>query len=309
MAFTLNDADDKRGLAFARMHAALPASAYAFLTATGGAWDAPIAGGTFSVPDPPTAAELDLSAIDPKLLRDDIREPDARVHGSNAFAVAGALADGAAIVANDMHLDLRVPNLWFRTRIIYPDPRRAGSTIDVTGAGLPGAPAVVAGSNGHVAWGFTNSYADTTDWVRVLRDPADASRYRTTEGWATTTKHVETIHVHGASDETLEVEDTRWGPIIANDVDGTPLWLSVTAQEAGPGVFSGMLYSTSGPPFNAVPFRPADVVTNPVGTATVRFTDGDSGTLSYSITMPGGSAAQNKAITREVFRAPGTACQ
>jgi hypothetical protein len=93
------------------------------------------------------------------------------------------------------------------------------------------------------------------------------------------------------------------------DVDGTPLWLSVTAQDTGLDVFSGTLYSTTGPPFNAVPFLPAGVVATPVGTATVRFTDGDSGTLSYSLSMPGGSAARNKAITREVFRAPGTACQ
>ena len=233
MAFTLNDAEDKRSLAFAQMHAALPQSAYAFLTATGGAWDAPIAGGTFSLPEPPSAAELDVHSLDPALLHEQTQEPDARVHGSNAFAVAGALADGAALVANDMHLDLRVPNLWFRMRIIYPDPRRSESMIDVTGAGLPGAPAVVAGSNGHVAWGFPNSYADTTDWVRVLRDPADPSRYRTPDGWATTTKHAETIHVHGAADETLLVEDTRWGPIIGKDVDGTPLALAWFAQEPG----------------------------------------------------------------------------
>jgi len=233
MAFTLNDAEDRRSLAFAQMHAALPASAYALLTAIGGPWDAPIAGGTMSLPELPGAAELDLHALDTKLLHGDMQEPDARVHGSNAFAVAGALADGPAIVANDMHLDLRVPNLWFRTRIVYPDPRRPDTMIDVSGAGLPGAPAVVAGSNGHVAWGFTNSYVDTTDWVRVLRDPADPTRYRTAEGWATTTRHAETIHVHGAPDETLDIEETRWGPIIGKDADGTPLALSWVAQQPG----------------------------------------------------------------------------
>ena len=61
--------------------------------------------------------------------------------------------------------------------------------------------------------------------------------------------------------------------------------------------------ATTGPPFNVVPFRPADVVATPVGTATVRFSDGYSGILSYNVSMPGGSAARNKAITREVFRA------
>ncbi|MGN6520595.1 MAG: penicillin acylase family protein, partial [Dokdonella sp.] len=132
MAFTLNDAEDKRGLAFSRMHAALPASAYAFLTAGGGSWDAPLAGAALDWPDPPAADALDLRTLDPKLFSGSHGVTDARAPGSNAFAVAGALADGAALVANDMHLDLRVPNLWFRTRVIYPDPRRPGVKVDVT---------------------------------------------------------------------------------------------------------------------------------------------------------------------------------
>jgi penicillin amidase len=232
MAFTLNDSDNKRDLAFARMHAALPASAYAFLTANGGGWDAPLAGGALNWPEVPAPADLDLHSLDaskPVAASSN----DAQVYGSNAFAVAGALADGAAIVANDMHLDLRVPNLWFRLRLVYPDPRRPGTNIDVAGAALPGAPAVVAGSNGHVAWGFTNSYVDTADWVRVLRDPSDPKRYRTPDGWSTTTTATEKIRVHGAADETLEIEETRWGPILAKDTDGTPLALAWSAQQPG----------------------------------------------------------------------------
>ena len=66
-----------------------------------------------------------------------------------------------------MHLSLRVPNIWFRAQIVYPNPRRAGEEVTLTGVTLPGMPALVAGSNGHVAWTFTNSYGDFTDWVRV----------------------------------------------------------------------------------------------------------------------------------------------
>ncbi|GAA0721029.1 penicillin acylase family protein [Dokdonella soli] len=264
MAFTLNDAENKRELAFAQMHAALPESAFRFLVASGGSWDAPIAGGALSWPDPPTPAELDLHALDPKLLRHDAatvgwaerercptfvalldcwgsrRSPqpaplldDDRVYGSNSFAVNGALAGGAALLANDMHLDLRVPSLWFRTRLVYPDPRHVGQMTDITGASLPGTPAIVVGSNGHVAWGFTNSYIDATDWVRVIRDPQDPDRYRTTDGWTSISKHEEIIRVHGAADESLAVEETRWGPIIGKDADGTPLALAWTAQQPG----------------------------------------------------------------------------
>ena len=66
---------------------------------------------------------------------------------------------GVALVANDMHLDLGVPAVWYPARL-----RLAGEpALDITGVTLPGTPAVVAGSNGHVAWGFTNSYGDFTD--------------------------------------------------------------------------------------------------------------------------------------------------
>lgn len=91
-------------------------------------------------------------------------------------------------------------------------------------------------------------------------------------------------------------------------IDGAPLWLSFTAANSGHDVFSGIVHATTGPPFNAVPFRPADVTATPVGTATVRFTDGDSATFSYDVRLPGASATHSKAITRQVFRTPGTAC-
>jgi penicillin amidase len=232
MAFTLNDSENKRELSLAQMHAALPESVFRFLAASGGSWDAPIAGAPLTWPDPPTPAELDLRALDPHLLRhaDSVVE---RAPGSNSFAVSGALANGAALVANDAHLDLRVPSLWFRTRLIYPNPRRLGENIDIGGAGLPGTPAIVIGSNGKVAWSFTNSYIDSTDWVRVIRDPADPGRYRSADGWTAISKHTEIIRVHGEADTTLEIEDTQWGPILAKDVDGVPLALAWTAQQPG----------------------------------------------------------------------------
>jgi penicillin amidase len=232
MSFTLNDAENKRELAFAEMHDALPESAYRFLTASGGAWDAPIAGPSLNWPKTSPIGDLDLRTLDPALLQ--MPGHDGKdAPGSNSFAVSGALADGAALIANDMHLDLRVPGLWFRTRAIYPNPRRAGRTVDVIGASLPGAPVIVAGSNREVAWGFTNSYADTTDWVRVMRDPAQPDRYVAPDGARPFVKHEEIIRVHGADDEKLDVEETEWGPLIGKDVDGTPLALAWTAQQPG----------------------------------------------------------------------------
>ncbi len=237
MAFTLNDEENTRELALARMHAALPAAAYAFLTAGGGEWDAPLAGDPLAWPRMPSAGELDLRTVDPSLLETPDTASAGVRHGgtigSNSFAVAGSLTGGAALVADDMHLDLGVPSLWFRARLLYPDPRDPARTIDVTGATLPGTPVVVVGSNGQVAWGFTNSYADTADWVRVRKDPADPARYLTNDGPQPLRHFSETLRVNGAADETIAIEETRWGPILASDVDGTPLALAWTAQQPG----------------------------------------------------------------------------
>ncbi|MFZ1392613.1 MAG: penicillin acylase family protein, partial [Dokdonella sp.] len=155
------------------------------------------------------------------------------VPGSNSFAVSGQLTGGPALLANDMHLDLRVPDIWFRARLIFPNERRPGATIDVSGASLPGTPAIVAGSNRSIAWGFTNSYGDFADWVRVLADPADSNRYLTAEGSEEITAYSEEIRVAGADSEILQVRETRWGPILASDSDGTPLALAWTAEREG----------------------------------------------------------------------------
>ena len=86
--------------------------------------------------------------------------------GSNNWAVGGALTTtGAALVANDMHLGQRVPTIWYHARLrIKGQP--AAQDLDLNGVTLPGAPLLVAGSNGHIAWGFTNSYGD---WLDVER--------------------------------------------------------------------------------------------------------------------------------------------
>ena len=104
--------------------------------------------------------------------------------------------------------------------------------------------------------------------------------------------------------------DTIFATWFTYDVDGTPLWLVVTALKTGPGVYTGDLYRTTGPAFNAVPFNPAMVVATKVGTATFTFTDGNSATFHYDITGVGPApVSQSKSITREVFTAPGTTCQ
>lgn len=235
MFFDLNDSSNARELAFARIKSALGDNVYKFLASSGGPWDAPLLGPAMKYPALPTAADIDLSKTDQKLLRMP-PQPSERptTPGSNSFAVNGALTGThAALVANDMHLNLRVPNIWFRARLQYPSPRRQGAGVDLIGVTLPGAPALVAGSNRHVAWAFTNSYGDWTDWVRVNLDAQDKTRYRTAGGSEALVQSEEVIKVHNAPDEKLSVRETKWGPIIATDVDGTPLALAWTALQDG----------------------------------------------------------------------------
>jgi hypothetical protein len=98
--------------------------------------------------------------------------------------------------------------------------------------------------------------------------------------------------------------DTIFATWFTYDVDGTPLWLSVTAPKTAGTVFSGTLYRTTGPAFDAVPFVPANVVLTPVGTATFTFADGNNATFAYTVN----GISQTKQITRQVFRTPGTVC-
>ena len=74
-----------------------------------------------------------------------------------------------------------------------------------------------------------------------------------------------------------------FGTWFTYDFDGTPLWLSVTASNTAPGVYTGTLYRTTGPAFNAVPFDPAAVVRTPVGTATFTFSDGANAVFAYTV--------------------------
>ena len=99
--------------------------------------------------------------------------------------------------------------------------------------------------------------------------------------------------------------DTIFATWFTYDTDGSPLWLSATANKSSAGVFTGTLYRTTGPAFNALPFSPSQVVATPVGTLTLSFASGDTATFAYVVN----GVSQSKTITRQVFRTPGTLCQ
>ena len=164
--------------------------------------------------------------------------------GSNNWAVAGRLTtDGRALIANDMHLTVRVPNTWYRASLEWQDGPNA-SPHRLIGVTLPGVPAVVVGSNTHVAWGFTNSQGDWSDIVLLEMDPSNSNRYRTPEGWRTFDRYDEMIEVAGEEPRQQSVRWTIWGPVMDPDHkgrlralrwvahDAARLGLSITALES-----------------------------------------------------------------------------
>jgi penicillin amidase len=145
--------------------------------------------------------------------------------GSNAWAIAGTRTRaGRALVANDMHLDLGIPNVWYRAELRYAD-------VVVAGLTLPGVPLVVAGSNGHVAWGLTNVEADVLDLIELELDAAHPGAYRSEEGFVPFGQREERIAVRGAREERETVRLTRWGPVLSAPLLGRPVAIRWTALD------------------------------------------------------------------------------
>ncbi|MFV8782679.1 penicillin acylase family protein [Microbulbifer sp. SA54] len=195
----------------------LPKDLYDFFVPKGGIWDAPLIG---SARDPINLPETDIAALDvagEPMAYAPMQSEDMIV-GSNNWVVGGALtAHGGAIVADDMHLAITVPNIWYRAGWVVP-----GSEREMRGASLPGGPIIVAGSNGQVAWGFTNTTADWGDLI-PLELSEDGAQYRTPDGWADFTIEKEQIEVKGQAPTELEIRKTIWGPVVATNHHGTPL--------------------------------------------------------------------------------------
>jgi penicillin G amidase len=133
--------------------------------------------------------------------------------GSNNWVVSGAhTATGKPLLANDTHLELSVPSIWYEVHLTAPDWNVAGFT-------LPGAPLVVIGHNDYFAWGFTNNGADVQDLYIETFNPAAPDEYRVNGGWVKAQVFDEVIHVKSQADEHLKVVATRHGPVVRRDGD------------------------------------------------------------------------------------------
>ena len=220
MYIDLQGSQEPRELARGWLRANSDEDQLAFLLPTATHWDAPIDAAIDAAPAPPGTPPLPPSAPAwwgrpaAKAVQLAAIDADSAV-GSNNYAIAGSRSTtGAAIVADDMHLGLQLPNIWYRLALAYPDGQ--GRERRLVGVTLPGAPPlIIAGSNGKVAWGFTNSYGDYLDLVELAVDDAHPGQVRTPAGWERPVERVETIAVKGAPAERLAVRETSFGPIRA----------------------------------------------------------------------------------------------
>ena len=128
--------------------------------------------------------------------------------GSNNWAVSGAkTASGYPILANDPHLDLTLPSIWYQIQLHAPG-------LNSYGVSLPGAPGIIIGFNQNIAWGVTNVAADVLDFYQIKFKDNSHQEYWYNNTWKSTKKRFEKIKIRGATDEIDTVFYTHQGPVV-----------------------------------------------------------------------------------------------
>lgn len=172
----------------------------------------------FDVNDPVIPKETDWSFIDIEMTKmpqselpldtisQTIEKPNPD-NGSNNWAVSGAKSTtGNPILANDPHLGLNLPSIWFVMQLSTPEYNTMGAT-------LPGALGIISGFNNHISWGETNATRDVLDWYKIEFKDETRTQYRYDNDWKSTTVRIEEIKVKDASTVVDSVIYTHHGPV------------------------------------------------------------------------------------------------
>ncbi len=134
-------------------------------------------------------------------------EPDPD-NGSNNWAVSGKkTASGYPLLANDPHLGLKLPSIWYEIQLTTPD-------MNVYGVAMPGAPAIIVGFNRDVAWGVTNAASDVMDWFEIEFKDESYSEYRYMNEWVKADLRAEEILIKGGNTVIDSFAITRFGPLV-----------------------------------------------------------------------------------------------
>jgi penicillin amidase len=272
----LNDTRANRDIRRGLVQRVLHAEVFEWLYPQGTKWDAPLigeprVGSPLPGPDVYNLAGTKTAHMHSALYADG--EPE--MPGSNNWAIAGELTEtGGAIVANDMHLGITTPNVFYRARM-----RTTGTpSLDLNGVTFPGTPMLVAGSNGRVAWGNTNSYGDWTDAV-IIRPGEKPNTYMTPGGSQAFDVYSESIAVKDAEPVVLEIRETIWGPVLDDDADPEQMIAVSWIAHHPEAVSLGHLSLES-----AVNVEEAMFIANSIGMPPQNFTVGDAdGNIGWTI--------------------------
>ena len=192
-------------------------------------WDAPVddttgtaaAAATMEVP---TSDVLDIRRAGNRSGAARVPAGRDRAAGSNGWAVSGRrTATGAALVAIDMHLGQRVPIVWYHARL-RTVATETQPELDLNGVTLPGTPMLIAGSNGSIAWGFTNSRGVWLDVVQLPCTSIEGDDLQTPSGPIQLSRVREEIKVHGAASVWLEVKSGPAGVLMLAHPEGQSCW-------------------------------------------------------------------------------------
>lgn len=130
--------------------------------------------------------------------------------GSNNWAVGGGKsATGLPILANDPHLLLSLPSIWYQMQLTTPD-------MNVYGVALPGCPGIVIGFNKDVAWGVTNVGSDVMDFYQLEFNNAEKTHYFHNDKWLPVTKYIEEFKLKSGKIIRDTLMYTHHGPIVYN---------------------------------------------------------------------------------------------
>lgn len=136
--------------------------------------------------------------------------------GSNSWVVSGRMtADGAPLLANDPHLGIQMPSIWYQVGL-HCRPVTAACPMDVAGFSFAGVPGVVIGHNARIAWGFTNLGPDTADLFVERTNPDNPDQYELDGEWVDMEMRTEQIEVTGSEPVTLRIRSTVHGPVVSD---------------------------------------------------------------------------------------------
>ena len=156
----------------------------------------------------PLTPEASPEPFEPQFVRDLRQDEPDRDNGSNNWAVSGKkTASGFPILANDPHLGLKLPSIWYEIQLVTPE-------MNVYGVSLPGAPAIIIGFNENIAWGLTNAGSDVMDWFEIEFKDNSYTEYMYMDEWIAAEMRVEEILVKDGATVLDTFAITRFGPTV-----------------------------------------------------------------------------------------------